>query len=207
MKGRTLLLLAVWLFLVVAGTLFVLRAVEKRAAMERQVSEARQRAEEAVAALQERLKSELTAAMQQGGPAAALRVCAESAQPLTEDFRGEAGFPVGRTALRLRNPANAPGPLAEEWMRRVGVQTSAAAPVEPAVKVEEFLDGDRLLHYWQPIYVQPQCLPCHGMPEQIPAEVADLLAERYPEDRATGFAAGDFRGIFWAQVPLPKIEG
>ena len=47
------------------------------------------------------------------------------------------------------------------------------------------------------------CLACHGAPEQIPAEVAAILAERYPDDQATGYAVGDLRGALWAEVRLP----
>jgi hypothetical protein len=31
-------------------------------------------------------------------------------------------------------------------------------------------------------------------------DVRSLLAERYPEDRATGYAAGDFRGMVSVRV-------
>ncbi|MBC8329328.1 MAG: DUF3365 domain-containing protein [Planctomycetes bacterium] len=207
MKGRTLLLLGAWLAFVVLGTTYVMKAVGKRAAMFKQVTEGEARAAEAVGRLQASLKARLTEAMQSGGPAAAIEVCAEAAQPLTEELRGDAGFFVGRTALRLRNPSNAPDDFVLEWMAKAASRSSAAAPLEAATKVEEFIDGDRLLHFWQPIYLGAQCLACHGSAEQIPAEVRALLADEYPDDRATGFAEGDFRGVFVARVPLPKIGG
>ncbi len=207
MKSRTFLMLGLWLAFVVLGTTFVMKAVAKRAKMFKQVTEAEASAADAVAALGARLKARLQEAMQEGGPAAALGVCAEVAQPITEDFRGELGFYVGRTALKLRNHSNAPDDYVEEWMSRAASQSTADAPLEPATKVEEFIDGDRLLHYWQPIYVAAQCLPCHGPADQIDPQVAALLAERYPEDQATGFQQGDFRGSFVAQVPLPKLGG
>lgn len=207
MKARGLLWFGLWLFFVVAATWFVMRAVRYRAAMERQVSEAKAQAKEAVDRLQARLQEKLMAAMAEGGPAAAVEVCAEAAQPLSDDLRGETGFWVSRSALRTRNPDNAPGPFEAEWMTKVASQTTAATPIEPATKVEEFIDGDRLLHYWRPIYLGARCLACHGAPEQIAPEVAALLTERYPQDAATGFAEGDFRGVFVARVPLPKLEG
>jgi hypothetical protein len=31
--------------------------------------------------------------------------------------------------------------------------------------------------------------------------VASSIAELYPDDEATGFSAGDFRGVFWVEFP------
>jgi hypothetical protein len=39
------------------------------------------------------------------------------------------------------------------------------------------------------------------MPEEIPPEVNTLLQRYYPGDRATGFAAGDLRGMISITVP------
>ena len=36
---------------------------------------------------------------------------------------------------------------------------------------------------------------------QLDAAVRQKLAELYPEDRATGFAPGELRGMFWVTVP------
>jgi hypothetical protein len=41
------------------------------------------------------------------------------------------------------------------------------------------------------------CLTCHG--SEIDAEVREQLAADYPMDRATGFEAGDLRGVFWVE--------
>jgi hypothetical protein len=49
------------------------------------------------------------------------------------------------------------------------------------------------------IETEPACLACHG--SQIGPEVAAVLAEHYPRDRATGFAVGDLRGLLWVEVP------
>ena len=34
-------------------------------------------------------------------------------------------------------------------------------------------------------------------------EVRGLLKQEYPADQATGFALGQFRGVFWAEVAPP----
>ncbi|MBW2376809.1 MAG: DUF3365 domain-containing protein [Deltaproteobacteria bacterium] len=47
--------------------------------------------------------------------------------------------------------------------------------------------------------MQPLCVTCHGA--ELPPDLRARLAELYPEDQATGYAAGDFRGVFWVELP------
>lgn len=41
---------------------------------------------------------------------------------------------------------------------------------------------------------------CHGPGNSIPDTVRAMLAARYPDDRATGYAVGDLRGAISVQV-------
>jgi hypothetical protein len=102
------------------------------------------------------------------------------------------GVRVGRTSHRLRNPRNAPEPWMEPLLAHYLEDPEARAPRTVS------LEGGRA-GYVEPIFVQAPCLACHG--ESLAPGVAERLAELYPEDRATGFAIGDFRGLFWAQLP------
>ena len=60
----------------------------------------------------------------------------------------------------------------------------------------------RVLRYMRPIVIGSPCLACHGKPDTIDAEVAKVLSENYPGDRATGHAAGDLRGAVSVTVTL-----
>jgi hypothetical protein len=40
--------------------------------------------------------------------------------------------------------------------------------------------------------------------ERLDPSVLQALAERYPADRAVGYAEGDLRGFFWAEVPKAR---
>ncbi|HSQ74977.1 MAG TPA: DUF3365 domain-containing protein, partial [Bacteroidota bacterium] len=51
-----------------------------------------------------------------------------------------------------------------------------------------------LHHTYVPIITQSFCLTCHGARDALGGGVDSLLAVRYPEDLATGYAAGDLRG-------------
>ena len=59
--------------------------------------------------------------------------------------------------------------------------------------------GAGRIGYAEPIFMKPLCVTCHG--EALAAPVRERIAELYPEDRATGFRVGDFRGLFWAEFP------
>jgi Protein of unknown function (DUF3365) len=148
----------------------------------------------AVATLAGTVRGRLQAAMAEGGPVAAVSVCADEAQALTAQVSRDTGGRVGRSSLRLRNPANAPPDWVAAWLAEQGERP--AAGVEGFARVE---DGKtRVL---KPVAVEAVCVTCHGPPDQIPADVKALLAERYPADAATGYAVGDLRGAAWAEIP------
>jgi hypothetical protein len=151
--------------------------------------------------LAQKLKSELMRAMAERGPIAAIEVCKTMA-PLLADKAGTAyGLTVRRTALRVRNPANAP----DEWERTVLLEFAAQlkAGVDPA-KIEHAetvtdATGASEFRYMRaiPMMATP-CLACHGAPEpSLKKEIARL----YPQDRATGFKPGDLRGAYSVRAP------
>ena len=150
----------------------------------------RDRATAARAAVFAALMHELPAAMQSGGPAGAIGVCAERAPAMTASIADRTGVRVGRTSWKLRNPANT-GPA---WAR---LRTLAAHPEQPVV----LADRAGRLGVLSPIRVMASCLACHGGAEMIDGATRAALAERYPQDSATGFAEGDLRGWFWMEVP------
>ena len=140
-------------------------------------------------------KQQLKAALQSGmaeGPAAAIGVCRDEAPAIAAGLSTD-GVAMGRTSHRLRNPENRPPAWTTTLLDRyvAGEASGAATVVLP----------DGVTGYIEPITVQPVCLACHG--STLAPGVADSLAELYPDDAATGFAAGDFRGLFWVTYPTP----
>lgn len=152
------------------------------------------RGNDAIAALQGRLGARLAAALQEGGPAAAVAVCRVDAPRLTAEIGREQGVSIGRTSDRLRNPRNG----APAWARDLVAASAGrrSADVRP-VAVDL---GDRI-GLLRPIVVAQACTRCHGPTEGIAPEVKEQLARDYPDDRAIGYAAGDHRGFFWVEVP------
>ncbi|MFO0682303.1 MAG: DUF3365 domain-containing protein [Sandaracinus sp.] len=138
------------------------------------------------------LRARLLGALAEGGPAHAAEVCSTEAAALTAEVGARHGATVGRGSLRMRGAAPPPG-WVEAWLDAQGERT--AEGVTGFARVE---DGHaRVL---RPIAIEAPCLTCHGA---SPApEVAALLAERYPGDRATGYAVGALRGALYAEVPV-----
>ncbi len=76
-----------------------------------QVSQARAAAKE----LGQQLKAQLMASIKAGDPKAALGVCKTVAPALSQQIGADRGMKVARTALKVRNPDNAP----DGWERMV----------------------------------------------------------------------------------------
>ncbi|MEL6179272.1 MAG: DUF3365 domain-containing protein [Myxococcota bacterium] len=153
------------------------------------------RAQKAIRELKTALGGRLKQAMAEGGPTAAIEVCSKEANALTRQVAKTHNIELGRTSHRVRNPANAPRPWVQTWLDTFATQkASAISPYEAA------LDGNTV-GYIHPIPMGGLCTACHGDPSLISEEVKAAIAQRYPEDKATGFAIGDLRGVFWAEVP------
>lgn len=158
------------------------------------------RAREAAQHLGRTLKSRLMGAMAEG-PDAAIEVCAAEAQALTRDAAEAQNARVGRSSLKLRNPENRGPEWVTAWLEAHGER--AAQGVTPVAGIT----GDPpIARFVGPIPAEGPCLMCHGAPEGIPEEVRSVLSERYPDDAAIGYAAGDLRGAIWAEVPVETAQ-
>ncbi len=136
--------------------------------------------------LQQALKSGLAE-----GPDTAIQVCRVKA-PGIADALSVNGVRMGRSSHKLRNPGN----TAPDWVSPI-MQSYLDDASSRAPRVVKLADDRR--GYVEPIMVQPLCLTCHG--SQLAPHVAEQIADLYPEDKATGFEAGDLRGVFWVEFP------
>lgn len=155
-------------------------------------------------ALMQTLSGQLRSAMEEGGPVGAMEFCNVQALPLTRQVSREQGMTVGRTSLRLRNPDNAPDAAATAALALFAERTREAGTV-PDPLVQRLPDGD--YRFYQPLMAQPLCTSCHGAPDALAPGVADALARLYPDDRATGYLEGDWRGLLHVTVPAAEVAG
>ena len=154
-----------------------------------------EQARAAAAALGSELQTRLLAALKEG-PESAVSVCADEAQAIAARVSLDTGFGVGRTALKTRNPANAPQP----WQRPVLADWSERVAAGESLNGVEFYDTTADgFRYMRPIVTQGLCVTCHG--GALAPALADAIAERYPHDQATGFEPGSLRGAFVVTGP------
>ena len=158
---------------------------------------------EAARELGAKLISRLQTKLAEEGPVGAVEFCSVEGIPLTSEVSREVGFEVKRTSSRLRNPANAPDSLERVALEYFESEATAADSL-PAAFVQRTPAGD--YRHYQPLRVQPFCLQCHGSEEELADGVAEVLAERYPDDRATGYTVGDFRGLIRVTVPEAAVR-
>ncbi len=206
MKPKYILAALLWVGLITFGVWRLMGSVGIHANQERQALAAGKDSKAAVNDFMGSLKAKLQASMQEGGPTHALNVCGDVAQEMTQNYANEKGWYFRRTALRLRNPLNAPDIYEKAWMERTAFGSTAEVPIATYTKAVTNEEYVREYHLMEPIYVAEACLVCHGSSQQIPDEVEDLLAEKYPSDSAIDFKVGEFRGILSIRIPLPDEE-
>ena len=124
------------------------------------------------------------------GPAEAMGACGILAPELAAELSVD-GVRIGRTSHRLRNPANQAAP----WVRPLVEEYRQTAPgAEPkAVWIDDSTVG-----YVEPLYIGKPCLVCHG--EAVQEKVLEEIHAIYPEDNATGYHEGEFRGVVWVEI-------
>jgi hypothetical protein len=152
------------------------------------------RADLIVVSMQDALLRELTRTLEEGGPDLAIRSCHIDVIGAIQRLGRYEGIAAGRTSDRLRNPTNAPQPWAAPL-----VSANAGRRVRdvPGFAVDL---GDKV-GVLRPIAHRSMCASCHGPQDALSPAVRNELRDRYPRDRAVGFAEGEIRGWFWVEVP------
>lgn len=154
------------------------------------VSDLKAEAATLVPPFQQQLLSTVQQAMKAGGPILALETC-QVAAPVIASEHSKAPWQVGRTALKVRNPAN----KADRWERKVlkdfARRQKAGEPLQ-GMNQAAIVKGE--FRYMQAIPTGEPCLACHG--QNIAPDVVSEIKRRYPKDKAQGFAPGELRGAF-----------
>jgi hypothetical protein len=121
-----------------------------------------------------------------------VEVCRLEAAAIHAAFAGANAATVKRTALRLRNPQNAPDSLEQVWLAHFAAQRAAGGALRDTVV--QVAHGWR---YFRPIVLLEGCTPCHGRQgADIRAEDLAAIRVAYPSDKAVDFTVGDVRGMF-----------
>ncbi len=166
----------------------------------KQVDEARAAAKSLATQLGGTLKAEMEA----NGPASAIGVCKTVAPQIAADLSKQTGWQVGRVGTRVRNSESG---TPDAWNVRA-LEIFAARMKEgekpDAMELSEVVTepSGKYLRYAKAIAMQPVCVKCHGSATDISANVKARLQAEYPNDKATGYSAGELRGAVVVKRPL-----
>lgn len=168
-----------------------------------EVAEVRRLGEDAINRLAVTFVREVTSAVAKDGPEGAVDACHLKALPVTNGtIAGLSRITaMKRTSLKLRNPANAPDAaeqLALDYIRQQMENGEAPSPV--LVQRVEIPASAPEWRVYKPLGVASKCLVCHGDPAAQSAALRAKLNARYPADQATGYQAGEWRGLLRVTV-------
>ena len=112
-------------------------------------------------------------------------------------FYNATGYQLRQVSSKYRNPKNKPDKFEE----------NALAEFEKNENLSEYkgvekIDGQKVLRYLIPLYIEEACLKCHSAKETVP----EIIQEDYPEDKATDYVFGDLRGAISVAVPIDRAE-
>jgi hypothetical protein len=141
------------------------------------------------------LKGILIKEIQQGGILSAVAVCSDTAQLLTNDYGLQRGVFVRRVSFKNRNEGNSPDEYEKHILNKFQVMKNGGKLTENPENIEIIIeDESKFLRYMKPIFIQAECLNCHGSETDIQKETRELIAEKYPNDKAIDYKLGDLRG-------------
>jgi len=159
---------------------------------------------EAIAvALVQSLKSEVKQAIESQGVEEAIAVCNLEAIPLTNQIEELSGrdISIKRTSFRFRNPENEPDEIETLALSYFEMLYAQGKEIPQAYTQKVMIGTDTLYYYYKPMKMEALCLLCHGGEQAIAQGVKGILSTLYPDDRATGYREGDFRGLIRVKFP------
>jgi len=182
----------IFLSAVVVASLFFISCSDKEIKV---TEEQREQMRGTAADFMGELKSILLNRVQANGIVSALDVCSDTAQVLTNEFGLQRGVFIKRISVKNRNKNNFPDDYEKNVLNSFQ-EMLQNKKLDGKTELTEIVEEGEFtyLRYMKPILVQPECLNCHGSQSTMLEEVSRLIAERYPNDKALDYKAGDLRG-------------
>jgi hypothetical protein len=142
-----------------------------------------------------RLKNILIKRIKSEGILSAVAVCSDTGQVLTNDFGLMKGVYIKRISFKSRNKNNVPDEFESKVLKKFEQTKTEGKLTTDTEHFEITKENDhQYLRFMKPIVIGTACLKCHGNEEKISAEVKELIAKRYPDDKAVDYKNGDLRG-------------
>ena len=141
------------------------------------------------------LKNILIKQIKSEGTLSAVAVCSDTAQVLTNNFGLKKGVYIKRVSFKNRNKHSLPDEFEARILKEFEQIKKEGKLTSDTEYFEIIIENDyQYLRYMKPIKIGAACLKCHGTEDKISAEIKELIAKRYPDDKAVGYKNGDLRG-------------
>ncbi|MDH5680202.1 MAG: DUF3365 domain-containing protein [Spirochaetota bacterium] len=146
------------------------------------------------------LGKQLKEAIKKSGPAGAISICKTASSQAEQSFKSKDPniLSFRRISSKPRNVKDHT-PTAAETKKLDSMEKRVKAGKHPGLRIIAEKDSVTVLY---PIRVGGLCLQCHGDPANMDKKVLAEIKKHYPDDKATGYKAKDFRGAFaikWKQ--------
>lgn len=141
------------------------------------------------------LLSNVAKAMNNGGPVYAVEFCNLKASSLIDSLNQLNNCEISRVTTKNRNPENNLQNETDKTLWTI---------FEEGAKSDTIIQGNKTLVYYKTIKMgMPACLNCHGNPNsEIANATLSKIQKLYPNDLATGYKQGDFRGLWKVEFKM-----
>ena len=170
--------------------LFLFSCSENKPAEIVDFSEWKQKGDSIATISQKALLEKVSKAIEKGGTEYAVDFCNVEAMPLTDSLSNSLDVRISRISDKNRNPENE---LNSETDREIFKKFAE----NNSVKDSLFNEDEQLVYYKRINLTMPACIKCHGNPKiDIEPNTFEKIKSNYPDDKAIGYAMGDFRGLW-----------
>ncbi len=153
-----------------------------------------------------RMKREITDRLERGeDPVAVYLAYADNVPGWGLEISNAGKFDFSRTAITVRNPANAPDAWETRQMELFNLLADGGQDPEAFEVAEIVQEGNEKVFRWmRPTVMGEACMACHG--EGVSERIKLLLGQEYPLDDALGYSEGQLGGAYSVRKVL-AVDG
>ena len=165
-----------------------------------------QAARKAAVSFDIRMKREITDRLERGeDPVAVYLAYADNVPGWGLEISNAGKIDFSRTAITVRNPANAPDAWETRQMELFNLLADGGQDPE-AFEVAEIVqeENEKVFRWMRPTVMGEACMTCHG--EAVSQRIKLLLGQEYPLDDALGYSEGQLGGAYSVRKVL-SVDG